>query len=403
MDQSATELMLQYAAASRKRIQGAESEFNHQNALIQRKASRNIDLFGGSATNQVVDIASDARRACDDLYSAYQTEIQLLDEACRPLLDQNPSLEAVKEVCELIKECNEESEIENNFTASLNGRDLGGVASGKYVPAMASKMIQRYWEAKYDSWPGRAEELAAAEEKRRQEEQAKQAAAKEQLKNYEKIYQAWKQETDAIEETRAAELKKALDQAKADRIAEIEQTYLQKTEKAKAAKALCEQKKAAAEAELAALGMFKFAEKKAAKTTIEEMSADIRKADQDLKSAEECRKKENDELDSTLSKKKEKLLQELDKKFPLPKKPRKPFVPRTGDSYTERQIAEDQAKQEILNTLERIGPATLADIQAANPVLEDLSTQRVSAYLRLLTDDGYVEKFYENRCAYFSV
>ena len=54
MDQSATELMLQYAAASRKRIQEAESEFNHQNALIQRKASRNIDLFGGSATNQEI-------------------------------------------------------------------------------------------------------------------------------------------------------------------------------------------------------------------------------------------------------------------------------------------------------------------------------------------------------------
>jgi len=169
MKNSATEIMLQKVEETRNRARSAERSFDYANASIQRKASSSIDLFGGSATNRVVEIASDARRACDALYSAYQTEVKTLDDACRPLLDKHPTLEAVREVYNMIKWLNDESEIENNFSASLNYHSLGNVASAKYVPTMSNKLIQSFWQTKYDSWPGRAEEVKAEQERRKKQ------------------------------------------------------------------------------------------------------------------------------------------------------------------------------------------------------------------------------------------
>ena len=72
-NQAATERILQVVQMARSEAKRAEYEFDRRNSDIQRKASRNIDLFGGSATSQVADIARDARRACDDLFIAYQS------------------------------------------------------------------------------------------------------------------------------------------------------------------------------------------------------------------------------------------------------------------------------------------------------------------------------------------
>ena len=175
MSNTATERIMSVVRSARSQASSAERAFDRANDSIQRNASRSIDLFGGSASSRVADIARDARRACDDLYTAYQSLVQEVDSQCRPLLEDKPSLQAVKEVRDLIKWLNDESEIENNFTASLNGSSLGDVASARYVPSLSCKMIQRFWENKYDNWPGRAEELAAqraAAEERRKREQA---------------------------------------------------------------------------------------------------------------------------------------------------------------------------------------------------------------------------------------
>ncbi len=174
MSQNATEAILAFVEQSRARAEKAERRFDMQSSNIERKAERSIDLFGGTAVSEAVDIAADARRACDDLYAAYQTEIRVLDEVCRPLLEEQPALEAVKAVYELIEWLNDESEIENNFSASLNSRELGQFAAVKYMPTMENNMIQRYWEAKYDSWPGRAEEKAREEQLRRERAQREQ-------------------------------------------------------------------------------------------------------------------------------------------------------------------------------------------------------------------------------------
>lgn len=182
---------------AKSRAKSAEQAFDLANAAIQRKASRSIDLFGGSAQSTVADIARDARRACDDLFSSYQSLIVTLDESCRPLLSQDPALRAVKAVAETMKKLNDDSEIESNFTASLNGSSLGDVAGARYVPSMNCKMIQRYWEDRYAAWPGRAEQEAKERQEAQERKRKQEAAAKEkydaQMQQYEKDMQAYEQ------------------------------------------------------------------------------------------------------------------------------------------------------------------------------------------------------------------
>lgn len=60
-------------------------------------------------------------------------------------------------------------------------------------------------------------------------------------------------------------------------------------------------------------------------------------------------------------------------------------------------------KVAILDTLKTIGKATVTDIQNANADLKALSNQRVSALLKLLKDDGLVEKTVDKKKSFFSV
>ena len=149
----ASKEILEVVERVKKDAEQAEKAFDTQNDELTRKSSRSIDLFGGSASSQVVEIASMAREACDSLYASLQTLVKITDEECRPLLAQGADTQAVKEALELIKWLNSESAVGANFTGSLNGANLGDIVSAKYVPTMESKMIQAYWESKYASMP----------------------------------------------------------------------------------------------------------------------------------------------------------------------------------------------------------------------------------------------------------
>ena len=151
--EQASATMLAEVEKAKSKGRSADREFDRRNRDIQRKASQSIDLFGGHATSRVVEIRSDARRACDDLYTAYQTLIPSLDAVCRPLLASNPSGLAIKAVADAIRYFNSESEIESNFTASFNGQELGDAANSKYIPSISNKMIQRFWEEQYSATP----------------------------------------------------------------------------------------------------------------------------------------------------------------------------------------------------------------------------------------------------------
>lgn len=172
MSAAANEQILLTIKTIQESAKKAEKEFKIRNNEIQKKSRKSIDLFGGDAPNRVVELASDARKACDELYSSYQTLVAILDRQCRPFLDENPSVEAVYEVKKLIKWLNDESEIENNYAASLNNNNLGNILSAKYVPTIENKMIQKFWEQTFDHMPGANEIKFKEKEKKRKEEES---------------------------------------------------------------------------------------------------------------------------------------------------------------------------------------------------------------------------------------
>ena len=143
---TATEQIMKCVQDTRISARDSESIFEREISRVQRMARRTtIDLFGGEAISQVAEIITSAQKACDDLYATLQMLVRMIDEKCRPLLVDNPDITAVREVVKVIEWLNEESEIKNNFTASLNGSDMGDIGVRQYMVPIESKMIQRYW------------------------------------------------------------------------------------------------------------------------------------------------------------------------------------------------------------------------------------------------------------------
>ena len=176
-------------AHAKSQAKSAEEKFDFAAEMISIKSSSSIDLFGSHATSQVADIAAMTREACDELYATYQMLVVKIDMECKPLLDQNPDVNAVCEVAETIKWLNKESAISTNFSGSINGgaqRDLLGV---RYVPSIENKMIEKFWESKLAEMPGAYTARKDYEQRQIEERRAAKEAErrrKQELEEYEK-------------------------------------------------------------------------------------------------------------------------------------------------------------------------------------------------------------------------
>ena len=71
---------------------------------------------------------------------------------------------------------------------------------------------------------------------------------------------------------------------------------------------------------------------------------------------------------------------------------------------TAQQTANESIKDVILDVLGKNGGLmTVTNVQKSTAELSELSNQRVSALLRQLKDDGYVERVEDKRKAYFKL
>lgn len=172
--------MLEAVANAKKQAKSAEKQFDFAAEMVNIKSGSTIDLFGGRAVSQVADIASSVRKACDELYASYQSLVLMLDQQCRPLLSLNPSTRAVKEVMEMIKWLNKESEIGSNFSGSLNGSSLGDLVNVKYFASMECQMIQKHWENVYSTMPGTEEENRAFYQRQTEERRVAREAERQE-------------------------------------------------------------------------------------------------------------------------------------------------------------------------------------------------------------------------------
>ncbi|MBR4864774.1 MAG: hypothetical protein IKU07_09375 [Oscillospiraceae bacterium] len=424
---TATLQILQALEYTESRASAAEQAFDRANSEIQRKASRTIDLFGGHAGSTVADIARDVRVACDDLFSAYQSLIVMLDETCRPLLSEDPDVSAVKAVANRMKKLNEDSEIGSTFNASLNGADLGDVAGSRYVPSMNCKMIQRYWEDRYETWPGRAEQEAAARK------QAEEAADKEfnqrmeryeqqmqkyreDMQEYRQAYAKWESETQKIKQMRDTELKTRQAGYEKSLRKNIEDRYVgEKQELMKRQKQLEEALKEAQET-LAGAGFFAFGVKRNAKRKITELGFSQEKLRRDREAAELAYKRELADIPTEMKTWESGVKAELERKHPLPKAPAKPIEPTkptkprpaaTGAARTSVARSVDygagSTKQAILDSMFPGEKYTVTDIILTCPEVADMTNQRVAALLRQMTSEGSVIRTEDGRKAYFEL
>lgn len=208
MSLSVNEQMFSAVESARREAAEASLLFDKRSVSIELNSRRSINLYGGSAMETVREIASSSREACDDLYTTFQTLVVVLDKECRPLIEENADISAVYKVYSCIKWLNEESEIKNNFAASLNGYNLGELVKVSYNVSVENKMIQRYWEQAFKLMP-----------KSDQYADAQKAKEKELIKEYErkqeeiwKKFEAEKEELKHKEENKIVETHKKADE-----------------------------------------------------------------------------------------------------------------------------------------------------------------------------------------------
>ena len=409
----ATEKLFNAVNESRQRADRAEAEFERKEAEIQEDAGQSIDLFGGNAVSRVADIASASRMICDSLYAAYQTEVQLLDEACRPYLDQNPSAQAVREVTKLIRWLNKESEIEGNFTASFNSHDLGDVASVRYIPSMENKMIQRYWENKYEAMPGgenleyterRAVEqrqLTTAERRRADAEKRRKAFADAQnkIKAEEAEYQAarrkWQGEKAQAEQKRFQRLQQRLDEERSRLEIDIHRKYNKLKKEYTACIDALEKQKAQLQKQLEATGAFQFSEKHALKKQIRELTQKIAEQDKLLTKATEAFEVDTKAVSEAVDGSRDKIRKEVDHQIPLPKEPTSP------DSLSKKQSGPqlDQERREfLLNLIRRRNPCTQSYIEKETEMYFTRDGLRI--YLEQLHNEGLITRYVDGNYCY---
>lgn len=418
MGNTAGDKLRQAVSAVRDRAAAAEREFDRRADALERKTRQSMDIFGDDTLSRVADIAAESRKICDSLYAAYQTLVVMLDEQCRPLLAENPDYIAVREVSRTIAWLNEESEIENNFTASFEGMGLGDIAARRYFPSMESKMTESFWETKLAMWPGREE--AEAQERRQKEEaeqqrrkQAEQAAAreKEELRQeklrYAREYEAWQAKTAEIEKQRADEVGAALARSREQLLHSLEETYSNAQKTAAHRKASCIQRREQAEARLSTLGAFSFSEKSALRKTIKELDAELRNAEAELVRAEESYAGEKAALQSRLES--ERILQQrkAEHKYPLPERPMKPFFLKAdGSTLSVRELENQSLARNVLKFMAGGGQYSIMGILEEMPrsayyLPLDVTPQRLSAILTSLVNAGRIKRIMGNREVFF--
>ena len=416
MSNLATEKLLNAVNKSRQRAQLAEAEFERSKVEIQEDANRGINLYGGNAVGRVANIASASRKACDSLYAAYQTEVQLLDEACRPFLDQNPSAHAVREVTKLVRWLNKESEIEGNFTASFNSRDLGDVASVRYIPSMENKMIQRYWENKYEAMPGgenleyaerkaverrqmtAAERRSADAEKRRKAFADAQKKIKEEEAEYQAAKNKWLAEKSQAEQKRAQLLKRRLDEERSRLESEIQHKYNKQKKEYNACKVGFEDQKAKYQQQLEAAGAFQLSEKHALKKQIRELTKKIAQQDKLLSNATEIYEADIRAVSVTLNGSREKFRIEIERQIPLPKEPTPPASISNRHGSARDAEAHRERREFLLNLIRRRNPCTQSYMEKETEMYFTRDGLRI--YLEELHNEGLITRYVDGNYCY---
>ncbi len=383
------------------RAKRAEERFDTEASNVELLASQTIELFGGQVASSITDVVTKAKAACDTLYAEYQSLVQLLDSECRPLLNDSVSKAAIQAVHDQIKWLNDESEIENNYTASLNTHSLGDVASVKYFPSVQCRSVQSFWEAKCDMF---VEKQAGIGEARQPLDVNLNEAQKdadfrlpdgylEAAARYKAEMSAWSVEVDTINERRKKLLYEQVEALKAKLYEKIVDKYNRDMSAVNEKKEKLTSEKEAAEQKLAQLGFFAFAEKQACRAIIEGRTSELVEAEDEIRDIQAAYVRNEEDIPEELELQEEELKKQIEAENPLPEKPKPEF-----DS---KQLPNTLIKNAILRELRAYGRMTIADILDKCPECATLSNIWVASLMRQLRNEGKAELCEEKNGMYF--
>lgn len=397
MNDQTSEYMEQIVERIKKQAEQAMREFDVEAERVQNSSSTSIDLFGGTAASQVVDIAADTRRVCDKLYATLQMLVKMVDEECKPLLNQQPSMSAVKNVADLIKWLNKESEIGTNFSASLNSKSLGTVVSGKYIPTMESKMIESYWETKYDTWDewicdsitqsvpvknsvsaSQSKSNSAFVKTLESAMSRKDFSLTPEEMEYKKAGKRWREELAKAERERAEEIEKrvsdfqqSLEISAQRKYNKIVKTQTQIQEEAK-------QIIKEAQEKMKEVSIFKFSLRNELGAIQIKENQRYEQAAAKLEEAKKDYDREMAQAVETAKRKRRAIEKEVHESFEMPKAPAVPA------SIAVIQCSNLATQEAILAGMEPGKLYTISDMQREIPVAMDLSNVRITALIRQL-------------------
>ena len=417
MEMSANEKVKALLDVVEERRQQAEEAHNRVDEEIKRLTENEINVLGTDALSRLSEIAVKVRESNDAKYAELQALVLLIDQECRPLLKENLSYSVVSSIVFMINRLNEESKISTTFNATLQGYDMGNVATSNYLPSIECKMIQSFWQTTCDAMP------EAIEEKKRIKEETKDLVAgitalmekakaperkiEEERAAYKKACEEWEKECKRISEQNKKTLKTRLEEEKRKRDEELKKK--RDNEIANCEKALAEEKarKEIAEADLANAGFFAFFAKR-------KLNAEIAEAINNMDSIAKKREKAEKAFESGIRKtKSDKFSQQLEaqiekqieKENPYPKKPQ-PKLPYPSALSPKASATEKKTDNKTRAIYEFMEPGKLytgSEILEGVPECKGMELRDVYAILRDMGLRGLLEKTSDKRRDYFRI
>ena len=228
-------------------------------------------------------------------------------------------------------------------TAVLKGSDDTKVSQNSVVRDQQSTKQKRLEEFEKKLQTAKkqlsenAEKAALAEEEKRREAEEKQS--------YEKAFAAWQAKTEQVKSQRKKELANLRRKKEKELNKEYESNYADAQKTAKKGIKSAKEKKQSAEQTLASLGMFKFSEKKEQKALIAEAEREIEKAEKALAVAKDAYESFLAGMPEELDRYESAQTDDVETRFPLPKKPLKPAVVLREEQNAKLQKERMEAKK----------------------------------------------------------
>lgn len=396
-------ILLEILSQIKSDADSAQYKFNERKWDIERNSNNPIDLFGGSAVSSVSAIAMETRIACDDLYASLQTYVRLIDEKCRPLVDDSVSSTTLKKIVDLIDELNESSSISINFTASLNYHGLGDVADIEYFPTVESKMIQTYWDNTYNSHPDTKKEKEReriAEEKRKAE---LEEIAHNDKQKYDVELNKWEDLRDTMLKKRSQFIDEKISAKKSELLKKYEKTFEEQKIQLMNDLTEFESKLENEKNLLESLGVLAVFKKRKSRKQVLLFETKIAEIKTSLEKAELTYKNNNKTVDSKAKRSLSKFENEAKSKYPIPRKPRMPeSVARKELSPT--AMVNWYLKNEILDYIIKVKkPVCTNDVFQNCMAVSPFTLAKIKGWLDSLVNDGELSSYKKEEVVYYQL